>query len=58
MGYEGLATDVYIQEGDETQGSLLRQRADRLPLSIHEDIGRIAFDQMPCPIKRISTRKG
>jgi hypothetical protein len=49
MGYEGPGAGEYIEEGDETQDFLLPQRADQLPLSIHEDIGRIAVDQMPCP---------
>ena len=50
MGYGGPGAGEYIQEGDETQDFLLRQMADRLPLSIHEDIGRIVVDQMPCPV--------
>jgi hypothetical protein len=50
MGYGGLGTGEYIQEGNKTQNFLLRQRVDPLPLSIREDIGQIAVDQMPCPV--------
>lgn len=43
MGYRGLGASECIQEGNGTRGSLLYQKADQLPLSIHEDIGQIAF---------------
>jgi hypothetical protein len=49
MGYGGLGTGEYIQGGDKTQNFPLLQRADQLPLPIHEDIGQISVDQMPCP---------
>ena len=50
MGYGGPGAGEYILEGDGIWGSRLHQRADQLPLSIHEDIDQIAFDRMPCPM--------
>ena len=46
-----------VQEGDGILGSPLHPKADQPPLSICEDIGQTAFDQMPCPTVPTTTSR-